>query len=1311
MPDMGTHPQTERPGQVSLANQPGMAALVAGHDWSATPLGPTNHWPEALKAGVQIIMSSRFPMFIWWGPDLINIYNDAYAPMLGKRHPAALGRPAAEIWYDIWDVVGPQTDLVIHRRQSTWNEEMLLVMERYGYTEETYFTFSYSPIGAGVGAGNNSGIGAGDHVAVGSCDDRAAGLFCAVTEDTSKVIGRRRLKTLRELATETADLGTASEALVTAATVIERNPLDIPFALLYEVSDDGAAATLAASAGISFGTRPATQINLDPAENSWALDLASEQVRVIDDLDRFVEEIPQGPWPDRPSQALLLPFAKPGESHPAGFMIAGISRYIRLDDDYRGFLSLVASHIATALANSRAYEAERARAEALAEIDRAKTTFFSNVSHEFRTPLTLMIGPLEDLLDDAPDLPPQHRNRIDTAHRNSLRLLKLVNALLDFARIEAGRMQALFEPTDLAALTADVASVFRSAVERGGINFVIDSPPLPEPVFVDREMWEKIVLNLISNAFKFTFEGEIRVSLRAAGSNACLSVSDTGIGIRADELPHIFERFHRVRDAGGRSIEGSGIGLALVQELVRLHAGTVEVETELGRGSRFTIAIPFGKAHLPADRIGGATAQRSSTMRAEVFVEEALRSLPSELEPGPRLDLPSVLSPASSIAVRPRLVVADDNVDMRAYVSRLLSRDYEITTAADGLAALEAIRANPPDLVLCDVMMPRLDGFGLLRALRSDPRTREIAVILLSARAGEEARIEGLEMGADDYLTKPFSARELLVRIQSALKIQQIRGETNRALRESEKHLSRLVDGLTRLHHLGRSLSQAATEAQGLPSILQGMLDLHHANRGRISLCQPGASGLQIAVAFGFESTPMPPDAEAAFSAAERISLLENRDLFIEDAASDPAFASCREAANSLGIRAAYSFPLLGRSGECLAVLSVYFPSAQLPDKLQLQLSDMHSRQAADFIEGVRAGQALRESEYQYRTLFDSMDEGFCTLEMIFDSTGRAVDSRFLEVNAAFEKQTGLQYAKGKRVRELAPDLEDHWFEIYSGVARTRHPARFENEARQLGRWYDGYAFPVDQPELNRVAVIFNDITERRRREEQLRQANRDLEQFAYSASHDLQEPIRTMAIYGDFLVKRHSHQLDAEGLQCLDFIRTGADRMATLVRDLLAYAQIVKLQGHPQLVDANEPLQTALSNLDVAIRESGAHVVAAPMPSVLAHRIHIQQLFQNLIGNAIKYRSPERAPMIQVTSGRQDGFWLFSIRDNGIGIEPEYQREIFGLFKRLHGGDEYSGTGIGLALCQRIVERYQGRIWVESEPGQGSTFHFMLPA
>ena len=365
-----------------------------------------------------------------------------------------------------------------------------------------------------------------------------------------------------------------------------------------------------------------------------------------------------------------------------------------------------------------------------------------------------MLGPLEDLLAKSDGLQADDRALLAVTQRNGMRLLRLVNTLLDFARIEAGRTQASYQPTDLCALTTDLASNFRSACERAGIRLAVDCQPLPDPIYVDREMWEKIVLNLLSNAFKFTFEGEIAVRIRDDGGGIELAVSDTGTGIPADELPRMFERFHRVEDARGRSYEGSGIGLALVSELVKLHGGSIRVESALGKGTTFFVGIPKGTAHLPAERVRASTAVAgaSSTASAGAYVAEALEWLPATAEvSGPRQDLP-------------RVVLADDNADLREYARRLLCEHYDVHVVADGQAALEAARELRPDLIVSDVMMPRLDGFGLIREVRADPQLRAIPIVLLSARAGEEARIEGLDSGADDYLVKPFSARELLVR-------------------------------------------------------------------------------------------------------------------------------------------------------------------------------------------------------------------------------------------------------------------------------------------------------------------------------------------------------------------------------------------------------------------------------------------------------------------------------------------------------------------------------------------------------------------
>ena len=740
-----------------------MGERMRAFDWSSSPVGPAAQWPQSLKTAVSICIGSRYPIVLWWGnPEYTMFYNDGYIPILGvTKHPGWLGRSGRECWKEIWSTVGPMLDSVFQTGEATWSEDLLLVMDRNLRREENYFTFSYSPI-------------RGD-------EDKIDGIFCACYETTGRVVGERRLQTLRDLGR--IAVKSADEACHVALNTLAANPYDVPFALVYLLEDDAREAHLICASGIEQNAAAPALITMND-DASWPLRDVFETgtARVVSDIEERFGSLPGGPWPESCTTALILPISASGYVKPSGFLVVGLSPRRIFDAEYRSFFDLVVGHIGTAISNARAYEVERKRAEALAEIDRAKTTFFSNVSHEFRTPLTLMLGPLEDTLADS-SLPADVHDRVDVAHRNSVRLLKLVNTLLDFSRIEAGRIEAVYEAVDLHALTNELASMFRSAIEKAGLKFVVDDTPLAADVYVDREMWEQIVFNLLSNAFKFTFEGQITVSLRESGNDVELEISDTGTGIPESELPHLFERFHRVKGARGRSYEGSGIGLALVQELVKLHGGTVRVRSEVGRGSTFTITIPTGSAHLPADRLGGARTLASTSVRSDAYVSEVLQWLPDETD-----HLDTLTSSIPEIAAtqpdqpHARILLVDDNTDMREYLKRLLAAKYDVEATADGESALEATRREKFELVLSDVMMPKLDGFGLLKALRADEKTRTIPVILLSARAGEEACVEGMGAGADDYLVKPFSARELIARIEAHLNLQRVRRESEEAI-------------------------------------------------------------------------------------------------------------------------------------------------------------------------------------------------------------------------------------------------------------------------------------------------------------------------------------------------------------------------------------------------------------------------------------------------------------------------------------------------------------------------------------------------
>ena len=740
------------PGHGELSTQ------IRGRDWAGSSLGPIAAWSPSLRTVLRLMLSSRYAMWMGWGPELTFFYNDAYATQtLGAKHPWALGQPASAVWAEIWDLIGPRIAHVMQTGDATWDEGLQLFLERNGYPEETYHTFSYSPA-----PGDSSG--------------EIGGLFCVVIEETERVIADRRLSLLRDFAASLSQSKSADGVFGALEQCLQNESRDLPFSLCYLFEEDGKSARRASLTGFDQAQPEAAPLLSLDQPGFWPLQaLLDKTPRVVVELDA-TRDWPQGAWTRPPSRAIVLPIARPGGGGPGGVFIAGLTPHRPLDDSLLSFVDLFVGQLTAGLANAGAYEAAQKRADALAQIDRAKTAFFSNVSHEFRTPLTLMLGPTEDALS-SPERALTGAD-LETVHRNELRLLKLVNGLLDFARIEAGRARASFQPTDLRALTVDLASTFRSAIERAGLSFEVECEALPESIYIDHDMWEKIVLNLLSNALKFTFIGGIAVSLQWRAGQALFSVRDSGVGVAASELPRLFERFHRIEGTRARTHEGSGIGLALVHELVRLHGGSIEVESELDRGTRFSISLSSGKAHLPEDSIGD-TGRPTPTSAYTAYVAEALRWVPSSSR--------GVESkPSDETRVGGRILVADDNADMREYIVRLLGQHWTVEAVSDGLEALSAVRRAPPDLLISDVMMPHLDGFGLLRELRLDPRTASLPTILLSARAGEEATAEGLRAGASDYLVKPFSASALLIRVETQLSAARLR-ESLRAAAESER--------------------------------------------------------------------------------------------------------------------------------------------------------------------------------------------------------------------------------------------------------------------------------------------------------------------------------------------------------------------------------------------------------------------------------------------------------------------------------------------------------------------------------------------
>ncbi len=1119
--------QTDAPVDLRFFSGAGeLGELMRSLDWSRTPLGPAAHWPQSLRTVVNILLTSRYQMWMAWGNELTFFYNDAYRPTLGIKHPLALGKPASEVWAEIWRDIGPRIEKVITTGQATYDEGLLLFLERSGFPEETYHTFSYSPLADDTG--------------------QIAGMLCVVTEETERVIGDRRMALLRELASDLASSNTESEVIGAVQRRVAAYGRDLPFTLTYLFDNDGSGnARLACSTGIMTGHAVEVAAPAVIAPRSGGIWPADEMIRgaaplLVTDLpERITLPLPTGAWDREPTQAAIVPIKQQGQERPAGFMVAAINPYRRYDDAYAGFIALLAVQLASALANARAYEEERRRAEALAEIDRAKTAFFSNVSHEFRTPLTLMLGPLEDVLAKPADSPlMDSRELLSVVQRNGLRLQRMVNTLLDFSRIEAGRVQASYQSTDLAVFTAELASNFRSAMERAGLRFSVECPKLSQPVYVDREMWEKVVLNLLSNAFKYTLDGSVTVKLTERSGFVDLLVSDTGVGIPEGELPHLFERFHRAEATRGRTNEGTGIGLALVLELVRLHGGSVAVSSQVGDGSTFTVSLPLGTAHLPGDKVEAANSQASTASHAGTYVEEALRWLPGNEDP-PETEPDTGVEPHRGSLVRSRVLLADDNADMREYVRRLLESRYEVTVVSNGDEAAKAALATPPDLVLTDVMMPVLDGFGLLKVLRANERTKTLPIILLSARAGEESRVEGLDAGADDYLVKPFAARELLARVEAHLSLSRLRRQADQARRLSEARL-----GLA----------------------------------------------LEAADMVAWEWDPV-------------------KDVIT--------------------------------AGDFTRVVGVALQSAE--QGIALIHPEDQAMQRAKIERVVREGGSWFSEFRLYRA-----------------DTGAMA---WLE-----ERATGI--------------------------------------ADETGR-------------VTRVIGVLSDITSRkaaeeelRRRNEELERANSELEEFTYAASHDLQEPLRTVNVYTQLLLERVGLRDDEQANEFAGFVHEGAHRMEGLIRDLLAYARVVhREQEAAGRADLNRSFEETLSTIGGLVRETGAVITRDELPVVQGNERQLSQVFQNLLSNCLKYRREDSPPRVHIGAQRANGEWLISVADNGIGFEPKYAERIFGLFKRLHT-DDYPGTGLGLAICRRIVERYGGRIWAVSEgEGCGTTVWFTLQA
>jgi PAS domain S-box-containing protein len=1228
-----------------------MGQRVNEFDWSRTPIGAVNSWPQSLRSALSICLNSNFPIAIYWGRELTLIYNDAWSSIPGNKHPWALGRAAREVWPDIWNDIEPQFDKAFSG-YAGGSKDALLPMQRHGYTEECYFDFTFTPV-----YGENG---------------KVDGVFNAVIETTYRVINERRTAFLKNFTLHITAAQTVDQVEELAIQLLKAGPADIPFALLYNFQNEHFVLN-----GTTF-QNDSLEI-CDPRH--WPLDqiLESGQPLHINDLKVYFTAVPKGYWEEEPTEAFIVPI-KSGTRPLKNVLVCGISARRKFDSDYRVFIESIVAAIVTALNNIYSLEEERQKAASLAVLDKAKTTFFSNISHEFRTPLTLLLGPIEDAMND-PSTTTRNKARMDVAYRNALRMQKLVNTLLQFSRLEAGRVQARFSRVDICSLTREQAGSFRSAIEKAGMQLVLTCSEIRQEVYVDVEMWEKIVMNLVSNAFKYSKQGCITVSITEADRSVKLSVSDTGIGIPADQLQKIFDRFHRVDNVEGRSQEGTGIGLAMVKELVHLHNGTITVESRPGEGSTFTVTIPGGKEHLPADKIDDTVAPISVSHQADAYIQEAMKWLPEDEQENSELHdimLDEGFQKYVSPATKARVLIADDNADMREYLQRLLRNYYEVLTATDGEDAFTKALKYKPQLIISDIMMPRQDGFGLLNNIRAHAVTKNTPVIFLSARAGEEAKVEGLDAGADDYLVKPFSSKELLARVEANIRLAKNRQAAENNLRSVIMQSpvattllrgpSFIIDIVNEkgLEVWGRRYHEVINLpiAQALPEVEQ---------QGFVKLLE---QVYNTGVPFNGDEVPVDL---MRFGRHETIYL-----NFIYTPVRDEE----NRVYGVLGIGVDVTAQVIARKKIEQSESKLKEMANAMPQLVWVTNSEGQVTYFNDRLSEYAGAQKLPNGYWLWQGLVH--DDDLVRTQQLWERAVAAGD--------AFQFEHRIQMKDGTYRWHLTRGVphkdREHgtvqWFGTTTNVHITKEQATLLEQQVQ--------ARTQELKELNLS----------------LQKSNQELQQFAHVTSHDLKEPLRKIKTFLGRIVDDDRTYLSDISKVYAAKVNAAADRMKAMIEGVLNYSTIEAEQQELERVDLTEVVQQIEADLELEISRKSATLKYGRLPIIEGASVLFYQLFYNLLNNSLKFSQPDVLPHIAIdhTLVKRDGReWAeITVIDNGIGFEQQFSEKIFETFSRLNSKDRFEGTGIGLSLCKRIVERYDGTIKAMGEPGKGARFLITLP-
>ncbi|GAA5948632.1 hypothetical protein JCM21900_005196 [Sporobolomyces salmonicolor] len=1313
-------PGTSEDPWVKRLGSSDMARRIREHAWHKTAVGPIESWPSSLKTMVTSILASPFRECILWGPSKIIIYNDLYIHTAGGKHPELLGLPAQIGWSEIWDGLERVANRALSG-ETVFFRDHFLAMERGGYLEETYHTFSYAPFYDG--------------------DGEVMGIINLSIETTATVIAARRLATVRDLVQMTNLARTVDDFCTTAIKSLSSNPYDLPFVLLYRAEEiahkptskevragleksvrtsvkltckgslgvphdhpflvseatvdttppmsrqssssastaSGSTATamdlrerlleynsgspspaaspgahqpplpLASSSG-STSTASARQLSSQSSKApawSWPFEEACHKREpvFIEDLGAFTNSLEKRGWGNPPKHAVVIPImVEAGQTIPGAFFVLGVNSMNQYDHLMETFFNLVARHVAIGLFAVLAAEQDRQRAEELIKLDRSKSNFFSSVSHELRTPLTLILGPLEDILSPGQreQLGPEQRDKLVLVSKHANRLLNMVNKLLDFSSIEGGRMNFKFRPVQIGPLTRDIALLFRDAVERAKIRFYVETEDDPSdawPIYLSPDLWEKVIMNLCGNALKYCRSGEIKVTLKSTRGEAVLSVSDTGVGIPQDELGKIFDRFHRI-ERDSRMATGTGIGLALTLELVKLIGGQLEVESELGKGSTFTVRLQRGYSHLPIEQVDHtpedpAVLAVSQQGRNLTMVEEAAAFRYDTVDESP---LSSASSSASTSAMSEHgtssgsgsgedylgsadvlslknrtIVLVDDSRDLRTYIGTLLSKQFNVVQFGDPREALEYINNTPPSLILTDSMMPYLSGQELTAAVRQNPHTALIPIVMVSAQAGTEARADALEGGVDDYLVKPFQARELLARVRVHLQLGLMRVELEKRVEERTRAL---IESEARNRALAERYSTLSTVSP------VGVVQIN--SHGHIVYANPR----------WYEITGHP-----------------------------------------------YNKPL----------------SDWVDDLVEDDVPRMNRIWQASIFEGKQMDAGDRQFRYKCGT--------WGQLE-IRASNDVGLPDGYVGALTDITRQKEMEELHIRTIEQRAADAEENRRNTEMFLDMSSHEMRNPLS----GVWQNAEVLSAS---LEKYVELINDLRERK---------------------------VVPLAMLDEL----HAEML--ENVEAVESIMLCASHQGRIADDILNVSKLnmglltinpVPFELIPRMSEVKKVCEAECSQKQINLElKPGQSVERFRATWVKADPSRLHQILLNFLSNSIKYTTdspnprivihieayeqppPERPQALRVSQSKvpvelEDLVWVVvSVEDSGRGLSQEELKRLFARFSQANPrSDQYGGSGLGLYVSKKLVELHSGFIEVESKLGVGSIFSFAIPA